>query len=151
MADLSKHRLVAERAFSHCGVDYCDPFYYKAIIRRNSPLLKAYGAIFVCCLTRALHLELVFSMSPDDFIGALKIFMARRGKGKTMYSDTNFLGPNAELQRLQEQHKKDYTNVIDAFSEDGFSWRFIPRSSSVLILMACGKRLTNRLNFTLKD
>lgn len=128
MANLSKHRLIVEKPFYNCGIDYCGPFYYKQSIRRNAPVSKAYAAIFVCCATTVVHLELVSSLSTMDFIAALKRFMSRRGKINNMFSDngTNFVGANIELKQLQRAHKCDYSKMVDAFAEDGFKWSFIP-------------------------
>lgn len=85
----------------------------------------------MCCATTALHLELVSSQSTEDFIGALRRFMSRRGKVQNMYSDngTNFVGANAELKRLQRSHREDYAKVADAFAENGLKWHFIPPNS----------------------
>lgn len=51
MGQLSGFRL---RSFLNCV-----PFQYKDSQRRNAPLQKCYGAIYVCCVTKAVHVELV--------------------------------------------------------------------------------------------
>lgn len=77
MGDLPSFRVNAVRLFLNCGLDYCGPFYYKSGPRKNSPVQKAYAAIFVCSTTRAIHSELVTSLSTDAFISALKRLMVR--------------------------------------------------------------------------
>ena len=60
------------------------------------------GKSLCCCLhrmcTRAVHLELVSSLSTDAFLAALKRFVSWRGLLTTIYSDsgTNFVGANRE-------------------------------------------------------
>ena len=51
--------------------------------------------------TRAIHLEVLTSLSADVFITALLRFCARRGSPKRIRSDqgTNMIGANRELQR----------------------------------------------------
>lgn len=56
--------------------------------------MKAYACLFVCFSTRAVHIELVPSLTTEDFLNALKCFVSRRGIPNTIYSDngTNFRG-----------------------------------------------------------
>ena len=43
--------------------------------------------LFVCSLTRAIHLDLLPKMSTEEFMRSLKKFIARRGKPEKNYSD----------------------------------------------------------------
>lgn len=131
MGDLPKVRITASRPFLNCGVDYGGPFLCKTGPRKNSPSQKVYCAIFVCCSTKAVHCELVSSLTTEAFIAALKRMMARRGKIQNLYSDngTNFVGANKELRRLQQQHKADYAKIVEIFAPDGLNWHFIPPNS----------------------
>lgn len=92
--------------------------------------MKSYAAVFVCCVTKAVHIELVHSVDTNDFIAALKRFVARRGIVHNIYSDngTNFVGAYNELRKIHQQHKKDYSHISNAFSE-GVNWHFIPANS----------------------
>lgn len=90
--------------------------------------MKAYIAIFICCVTRAIHLEVVSSVSTEAFIAAFRRFIARRGKPLNMYSDngTNFVGANNDIQELMqltssEKHNQKVANVL---SKDGVKWNF---------------------------
>ena len=66
--------------FSVTGVDFCGPLF--CLTRQ-----KVYVCLFTCAVTRAVHLELVDSMSLADFMLAFRRFCARRGAPTTMYSD----------------------------------------------------------------
>ena len=60
MGDLPADRARLNRPFLFCGVDYAGPFTIWARTGRNMYVeQKAYVAVFVCCSTRAVHLELV--------------------------------------------------------------------------------------------
>ncbi|GFV84026.1 integrase catalytic domain-containing protein [Trichonephila clavipes] len=55
---------------------------------------KAWIVLFTCAVYRAVHLELVSSLSTESFMQALRRFWARRERGSTLYTDngTNFVG-----------------------------------------------------------
>ncbi|XP_043215303.1 uncharacterized protein LOC122378375 [Amphibalanus amphitrite] len=91
MADLPDERLQFRQApFSVTGVDCFGPFY----VKRGRGQLKKYGVIFTCMSIRAVHLEIIESLSTDSFICALRRFMSRRGQIRTIISDQgrNFVG-----------------------------------------------------------
>ena len=103
MADLPAVRVTPAPAFVNTGVDYAGPFLTRAMNKRSKlPPIKAYMALFICMVTRAIHLEVVSSMSTEEFLAALRRFIARRGKPAQIYSDcgTNFVGANNELSEL---------------------------------------------------
>jgi len=55
---------------------------------------KVWFTVFMCAVVRAVHLELVSSLSTEAFLLSLRRFIACRGRPKTIYSDngTNFVG-----------------------------------------------------------
>ncbi|KAL0153282.1 hypothetical protein M9458_051409 [Cirrhinus mrigala] len=96
MADLPSARLqLYKPAFHSCGVDCFGPLLVK-IGRRTE---KRWGILFKCLTTRAIHLDLLPSMSTDSFLMALRRFIARRGTPRELWSDqgTNFRGGQREL------------------------------------------------------
>ncbi|XP_052747990.1 uncharacterized protein LOC128200047 [Galleria mellonella] len=89
--DLPSHRLDHhKRPFTHVGLDYFGPIII-TIHRRHE---KRYVALYTCLVTRAVHLEMVTSLSSDVVIMSLRRFIARRGSPSTIHSDngTNFVG-----------------------------------------------------------
>ncbi|GFX63184.1 integrase catalytic domain-containing protein [Trichonephila clavipes] len=69
---------------------------------------KIWIALFTCVIYRAVHLELLTSLSTDNFILALKRFFSRRGRPSVIDSDngSNFVGTenclwNINLERLK--------------------------------------------------
>lgn len=89
------------RPFSHCGLDLFGPI--EVIVGRRRE--KRYGVIFTCMTVRAIHLEVVHSLSTDSLLMALRRMAARRGWPSDLYSDngTNLRGADAELQKLQNE------------------------------------------------
>lgn len=58
--------------------------------------------MFVCMAVKAIHLEVVSSLSTKAFIGALKRFRARSGRPTDIFSDNNtiLVGANRELKKF---------------------------------------------------
>ncbi|XP_072375490.1 uncharacterized protein [Diabrotica undecimpunctata] len=133
MADLPKERFQVSRPFTNVGIDYGGPFQIKSSKLRRAPICKAYIAVFVCLVTKAVHIELVSSLSTEAFLLTLKRFISRRGIPKTIYSDnaSNFLGARNQLKELYDFFMG--TDVLPTIKEFAAStlieWKFIaPRS-----------------------
>ncbi|XP_045487974.1 uncharacterized protein LOC123689933 [Pieris rapae] len=111
-----------EPAFTCTGLDYFGPMLV-AIGRRRE---KRWGALFTCLTTRAVHIEIVPSLTTDSTIMALRRFAARRGMPKVIYSDngTNFVKANKEIQTAIAELKKE--EVVTEAEKVGVQWKFIP-------------------------
>jgi hypothetical protein len=107
MGNLPNHRVQPARPFATTGVDYAGPFYVREIRGRGKKLSKAYIALFICFVTKAIHIELVMDLTTQEFLGALRRFISRRGHPHNLYSDngTNFVGANNELNELSKTNK----------------------------------------------
>ncbi|XP_058448973.1 uncharacterized protein LOC131428930 [Malaya genurostris] len=134
MGNLPSYRVQPSPAFFHTGVDYAGPFFIRALTQARKPMItKRYVCLFVCLSTRAIHLELVSSLTTDAFLATLRRFTGRRGPVSKIYSDnaTNFIGAEAELEQLgklfdTDEHAKQLTEFCGSQS---ISWSFIsPRS-----------------------
>ena len=126
MSDLPKIRMEEVGPFVHTGMDCFGPFQVKNG-RRYS---KAYGIIFTCLSTRAVHLEMLDDMSADSFINALRCMIAVRGQVRTLVSDqgTNFKGAATELQKALEE--MDDGKLKDFLSQNMIEFRFNAPSAS---------------------
>ena len=71
--------------FASCGVDFAGPLYVK--VADSSESSKVWICLYTCCITRAVHLELVPDMSAQTFLRSFKRFTARRGIPLKMISD----------------------------------------------------------------
>ncbi|XP_018375478.1 PREDICTED: uncharacterized protein LOC108769147 [Trachymyrmex cornetzi] len=130
MASLPASRTTVSRPFSRCGVDYAGPIVIREGKRRNAKNHKAYIAIFVCFVTKAVHIEVVSDLTTDAFLGAFRRFISRRGKPVHMFSDngTNFVGTNKQLQELHKFYVQAQTQgqINQFLHEQQISWNFIP-------------------------
>ena len=71
--------------FTNTGTDFAGPVYYRSFTSREA--FKSYINIFTCASTRAIHLELIISLSTNSFINALERFTSRRGVPHVIISD----------------------------------------------------------------
>ncbi|XP_055715003.1 uncharacterized protein LOC129809212 [Phlebotomus papatasi] len=101
MGDLLEQRVTHLRPFKSTGVDFAGPLILKTGFRKGTTT-KAYIALFVCMSTKALHLELVSSLTTEAFIASLRRLVARRGIPSHIFSDngTTFVGADRELKNL---------------------------------------------------
>ncbi|GFY26246.1 retrovirus-related Pol polyprotein from transposon 297 [Trichonephila clavipes] len=81
--------------FEIVGIDLAGPLFLK-------DGRKVWITLFTCAIYRAIHLELVNSLTSDAFLLALRCFIARRGRPRTIYCDngTNFRGAFNDLSKL---------------------------------------------------
>jgi len=130
MGNLPKERVTPTFPFNNCGVDFCGPFYIKFKNQRKGVLNKIYVSVFVCLVTKAIHLDFVSDLTSKAFIACLKRFFGRRGKSANMFSDNGktFVGTNVELKKLYKIIKSD-ESLISYFNDEHIEWHFIPPKS----------------------
>ncbi|XP_065092427.1 uncharacterized protein LOC135713266 [Ochlerotatus camptorhynchus] len=94
---------------------------------------SALWAVFVCLVTKAVHLELSADLTTQAFLAALRRFTSRRGKPSLIMCDNakNFVGSKRELDELarlfdSQQFKEA---VLRHTAEDRIELRFIPARS----------------------
>ncbi|KAL0803288.1 hypothetical protein ABMA28_017228 [Loxostege sticticalis] len=123
MGDLPEARLAHhQRPFTHCGLDLFGPLEVTVGRRRE----KRYGVLFTCLTVRAVHIELVASLSTDSLIMALRRMAARRGWPCHLYSDngTNLRGAEKELKRCMANLDTDVLKQEGVNNQ--MDWHFIP-------------------------
>ncbi|XP_062713931.1 uncharacterized protein LOC134290753 [Aedes albopictus] len=109
------------RAFTFTGLDYFGPI----SVRRGRGCVKRWVALFTCLGTRAVHLEIVHSLSAESCKMAIRRFIARRGSPQEIYSDqgTNFQGASAELKQQMEITNRD---LSETFTNAETQWKMNP-------------------------
>lgn len=129
MGNLPKSRVTPAAPFEVTGVDYAGPFSVKQGSRKPV-LVKCYIAVFVCMVTKSIHLELVSDMTSAAFIAALHRFVGRRGLVREFHSDngSNFRGAKSELHDLYKLFRNEIAmNEVEAFCHTReIVWNFIP-------------------------
>lgn len=132
MGDIPEVRLTPGRPFQTCGVDFGGPFTIKENFVRTKKTLKVYVALFICLRTRAVHLELVSSLSSAAFIAALRRFSSQRGRSTTIFCDnaTNFVGSKNEIKHLINEYTRQIEPDVLKFCDmEQVEWKFIPPRS----------------------
>ena len=104
--------------FEVVGVDLAGPFYLK-----NGH--KVWTVLFTCAVFRCVHLELVHYLSAESFLDSFQLFVNRRGRPKTMWSDngTNFHGAVTAWKKL------DWKKIESEMKTLQIEWRFNPASA----------------------
>ncbi|XP_054259356.1 uncharacterized protein LOC128984099 [Macrosteles quadrilineatus] len=134
MGDLPTARVTPARPFTTTGVDYCGPFDMKVVNLRGMRHIKTYICVFVCFVTKAVHLEVVEDLTTEGFIAALTRFISRRGFCKDIYSDcgTNFVGADSALRRTIKntlRFKESEEQLLHFTSSRKINFHFNPPAS----------------------
>ncbi|KAK6017806.1 Pao retrotransposon peptidase, partial [Ostertagia ostertagi] len=112
---LPNSRTTPSRVFENIGVDLAGPF----LVRDQDNHQKRWVCLFTCMSTRAIHLEVLTSVSGECFINCLRRFAARRGRPREIISDnaTNFkLGQ----QLISQNESETLQNIFDTNSLENF-------------------------------
>jgi hypothetical protein len=117
-APLPSERVRDSAVFDVTGIDLGGPLYL------NSKE-KVWFVVFTCAVYRAVHLELVSSLSTEGFLQGLRRFIARRGRPAVIVSDngTNFEGANNLLKKI------DWKEIESIGTADRLKWKFNPPSA----------------------
>ena len=116
---LPEHRVRDAAVFEITGVDFAGPIFLRG-------KQKTWICLFTCAIYRAVHLELVPSLSTDAFLQAFRRFIARRGRPIIMCSDngTNFVGAENAFNNL------DWNKISEYSSVERITWKFNPPSAA---------------------
>ncbi|XP_031350458.1 uncharacterized protein LOC116176124 [Photinus pyralis] len=112
---LPNNRVRDAAAFEIVGIDFAGP-----LVLKNEEMV--WICVFTCAIYRAVHLELCTSLSTPNFFKALRRFISRRGRPKTIYTDngTNFVGAANILNTV------DWNAIVRETSCERLEWRFNP-------------------------
>ncbi|CAK1582103.1 unnamed protein product [Parnassius mnemosyne] len=132
MGSLPKPRVTPARPFLNSVVDLAGPIDLRLSKGRGCKTQKGYIVIFICMVTRAIHIEIVTGLTAQEFIASFKRFVGHRGKCKNIWSDnaTNLTASNKELmssfERSFEQVRKEIEELL---ANDGTTWHHIPAAA----------------------
>lgn len=76
MVNLPQDNVATNHAFSICSVDYAGPFHVKIGKLRNRAIVKGYMCLFLCFVSRAVHIQLASDLSTSTFLNCLKRFIS---------------------------------------------------------------------------
>ena len=84
-------------------------------------MVRTYIALFTCCMTRAVHPELVENLNSSTFINCIRCFSARRGAPSFLVTN-NAKTFKASAKFVRKLFKNE--SVQNHFSSKGIAWRF---------------------------
>ena len=125
MAPLPVERLKPSPPFENVGVDYFGPFEVKGEVQKRVRG-KAFGLIFVCDSSRAVHADIVQNFTTDAFTQALRRFSCMRGWPRRIHSDngTQLVGAAKELGAII--HNLDWNEIQALGHKYQTTWSFCP-------------------------
>ena len=140
-APLPESRVSEAPPFAVTGVDHAGPVYCV-----DFPGQKFYITLFTCAVTRAVHVELVNSLSQEQFILALRRFAARRGMPSIIYSDNakTFLGASVQLQKHLGHLAPEWRLITPRSPWHGGWWERLIRSLKSSLRKSLGQRCLTR-------
>ena len=119
--ELPRIRVDEAPPFSHVGIDFPGPLMVTS--KEKGEIVKTYLCLFTCGSTRAIHIELVESLSVESFIRAFRRFCGRRGLPATIITDNakTFKSVSVEVKKLLRAPR-----LSEHLKLKGIKWRFIP-------------------------
>ena len=155
--NLPIERIEFNPPFTHVGIDFFGPMK----VRINNEVEKAYGIIFSCLTSRAIHLESSSDATTERFLMAFRRFVARRGAPKTIISDNakQFLLADKVLYEqfreiILDERTQNYSTM------QGVTWRFITERAPwrgatyerlIGLVKACLKRTIGRRLLSIEE
>ncbi|XP_058817536.1 uncharacterized protein LOC131680842 [Topomyia yanbarensis] len=143
-ADLPPKRVTPCSLFRRVGVEYCGPFSLVYPHRRCQPA-KCFVAVYVCLVTKAVHLEIVADLTTQAFLASLKRFTSRRGRPDLIICDNakNFVGAKRELDEIRRLfHNQQFHNAVTKEAADdpnfGGLWESAVKSFKTLFKRSIG-------------
>ncbi|XP_062713078.1 uncharacterized protein LOC134290086 [Aedes albopictus] len=125
MANLPHPRVTPfVRPFTFTGLDYFGPL----IVKRRRCNEKRWVALFTCLTVRAVHVEVVHTLSTESCRLAIRRFISRRGAPQQIFSDngTNFRGAAREI---ADEIKFINRELASTFTNAEIEWVFNPPSA----------------------
>ena len=120
---LPAFRVREARPFTHMGVDFAGPLYVREIV--SSTPKKVWVCLYTCCVTRAVHLDIVPDMTAEAFIRCFRRFTARRGFPLRMVSDnakTFKAAARAIAATVESSTINDYLGIQWTFNLERAPW-----------------------------
>ena len=123
MTGIPKERISNDPQFTNCGLDMFGQFTIKE--RRSED-------IFTCMASRGVHIEVTHSLDADSFIQALRCFIARPRRIRTLWSDSemNFVGAEKELWKTCFGQNPKIKYFLGLKGADWIVWKKNPPNAS---------------------
>ena len=115
MGSLPEERLKPSPPWYCTGVDLFGPFITRGEVQKRVRG-KAYGVLFNCMTTRAVHVDVSDTYSTDGFMRVLRRFIALRGCPVKLYSDggSQLVAANKQLETISKAWNWDELEAFGA-------------------------------------
>ena len=125
--DLPEFRLNDLTPFTSTAVDFTSHIFVKNSAHK---IQKVYVALFTCCTTRAVELEVVPDLTVESFLRAFRRFTSSCSVPKLIYCDNakTFKGSEVEIKRLLANCSSK--EVQNHFAKRGIRFKYIPVEGS---------------------
>lgn len=130
MGQLPVERITVGEPFATTGCDFAGPFIIKRTVGRPSRKSvqveeKAWIVVFICLISRAVHIEVIFGLTVHDFLAAFERFVYRKGRCFKLFSDngTTFVGTDNELARVLRSWATSFPQ--HKLAKYNTEWKFI--------------------------
>ena len=133
IGDLPPERTKPAAPFEFTTIDLFGPYQVKDDINKRVTL-KLWEVVFFCMASRAIHREVVNTLSTEGFLMAYQRFTAIRGHPRKIWSDpgTNFIGAKPvleELYRFLDGLNKTTLEEMAAKNGTEWMWKIHPADS----------------------
>ena len=114
--------------FAHSGIDYAGPFSIRLTKSRGNSTLKGYICLFVCLVTRGIHLELVEDYTSESFVAAFHRFTSRWGHCSELVSDQgpNLIGGDNLQREMFSESSEHFSKICPYLTQRDTTWRWNP-------------------------
>ena len=140
MAPLPAERIKKSPPFTITGIDHAGPMFCL-----DHPGKKFYILLFTCAVVRAVHLELVSSLTCDETVLAIRRFIARRGMPHSLWSD-NAKGFEAAKDKMASMgpNGPEWKNIVPRAPWWGGWWERLVGSVKTALRRSIGKQSLSR-------
>ena len=152
--DLPSFRVSEDPPFTYTGIDFAGPMYLREASAQDASTSKAYICLFICCSTRAIHLEMSTDLSVSSFLLLFRRFASRRGLPVTLISDNakTFkaaskdivkIARSAEVTKFLNSHRVSWKFIVEKAPWWGGFWERLIRSIKRSLKKSIGRGTLN--------
>ena len=109
---LPEYRVEIAPPFSNVGFDHMGPLWVYDVFNKVK-LHKVHIAVFTCCVTRMIHLELQPSLDAPVCIRSMKRTFSRVGYAKLLISDNHKTFKSKQLQRFAANNSIEWKYILE--------------------------------------
>ena len=141
MAPLPADRIRKAPPFTITGLDHAGP-----LSCLDYPGKKFYILLFTCAVVRAVHLELVSSLSHQETVLAIRRFNARRGVPQSLWSDNakGFWAASEKILASMGTNGPEWKNITPRAPWWGGWWERLVGSVKTALRRSIGKQSLSR-------